>query len=116
VTRTTAGKRRRGNGGVGQTGENQQQVFTGLPNALEIRQTAPDFHIPTATTAVNPCQPKDQKNERKPAAARPPHPDLFQDHVALETLARFRIIRRLENASKTSNPEPPSTKLWSGST
>jgi len=98
VTRTTAGKRRRGNGGVGQTGENQQQVFTGLPNALEIRQTAPDFHIPTATTAVNPCQPKDQKNERKPAAARPPHPDLFQDHVALETLARFRIIRRLENA------------------
>ena len=33
------------------------------------------------------------KKERKSAAARPPHPDLFQDHVALETLSRFRIIR-----------------------
>src|SRR5665213_4151102 len=31
-------------------------------------------------------RPKRQKQERKSAAARPPHSDCFQDHVVLETL------------------------------
>jgi len=82
-----------------ETGENQQQVFAASHNTLEIRQTAPDFHIPTATATVAIPLTKNKKTERKSAAARPPHPDLFQDHVALETLSRFRIIRRLENAN-----------------
>jgi len=79
-------QRRRGNGGAVETGENQQQVFAASHNTLEIRQTAPDFHIPTATATVAIPLPKNKKTERKSAAARPPHPDLFQDHVALETL------------------------------
>jgi hypothetical protein len=80
-----------------ETGENQVQVSSRLPTPLGIRQTTPDSHISTAPAAVALDQNK-TKTERKSAAARPPHPDLFQDHLALETLSRFRIIRGLENA------------------
>src|SRR5712664_4325776 len=88
---------------------------------LEIRPTTPDFHIPTAqacaawksgkpqtgfplshTTQATMIpvsfSTKAQNQERKSAAARPPHPDPFQDHLVLETLPRFRIILGLENA------------------
>jgi hypothetical protein len=81
-----------------ETGENQQQVFTGFPTPLGIRQTTPDSHIPTAPAAVAPLQSEKTKIRKESTAARPSNPDLFQDHVALETLAHFRIIRRLENA------------------
>ena len=42
---------------------------------------------------------KSKTKERKSAAARPLHPDCFQDHLVLETLPAFRIILRLENAA-----------------
>jgi len=95
MTKTTE---RRGNGGAVETRENQQQVFTGFPTPLGIRQPTPDSHIPTAPVAVAPLQTKKSKTRKESAAARPPLPDLFQDHLVLETLPRFRIIRRLENA------------------
>ena len=44
----------------------------------------------------------DKTNERKPAAARHLHPDLFQDHLVLETLCGFRIILGLENANRVN--------------
>jgi hypothetical protein len=81
-----------------ETGENQQQVYTASHNTLGIRQTTPASHIPTATATVALYSSKNKNTERKSAAMQPPLPDLFQDHVALETLSRFRIIRRLENA------------------
>jgi hypothetical protein len=94
--------KRRGNGGVVERGENQEQVFTAFHNALGIRQNAADSHIPTAPAAVGFNRTKQEKTERKSAAAQPPFSDLFQDHVALETLLAFRIIRRLENAGPSS--------------
>jgi hypothetical protein len=95
MTETTE---RRGNGGDVETGENQQQVFTCFHIPLGIRQTPPDSHIPTAPATV--ALPKTQKTKtrKESAAARPPLPDLFQNHVVLETLLHFRIIRRLEYA------------------
>ena len=48
-------------------------------------------------------QTKRQKTERKSAAAPPPHSGLFQDHLTLETLLSFRIIRGLENAHCPAN-------------
>jgi hypothetical protein len=96
VTETTE---RRGNGGGVETGENQPQVFTGSHTSLGIRQTTPDSHIPTAPATVTSPQSEKTKTRKESAAARPPLPDLFQDHVALETQSRFRIIRRLENAA-----------------
>jgi hypothetical protein len=81
-----------------ETGENQVQVSSRSHTPLGIRQTTPDSHIPTAPAVIVLKQTKRQKTERKSAAAPHPNPDLFQDHVALEPLSRFRIIRRLENA------------------
>jgi hypothetical protein len=78
--------------------ENQTQVSPSFHRPLEIRPTTPDFHIPTAPTIPVPFSAKTKTQERKSAAARPPHPDRFQDHLALETLPRFRIILGLENA------------------
>jgi len=95
MTETTE---RRVNGGGVETGENQQQVFTCSHTPLGIRQTTPDSHIPTAPAAVAPPQAQKTKTRKESAAARPPLPDLFQDHVVLETLPHFRIIRRLEYA------------------
>jgi hypothetical protein len=68
-----------------ETGENQQQVFTASHNTLESRRTTPPFHIPTAAAAVANIPSENKTTERKPAAPRPPHPDLFQDHLVLET-------------------------------
>jgi len=96
MTETTE---RRGNGGGMETRENQQQVFTGSHTPLGIRQTTPDSHIPTAPATVAPLQTQKIKTRKESAAARPPLPDLFQDHVVLETLPHFRIIRRLEYAN-----------------
>jgi hypothetical protein len=102
--------------------ENQKQVSPSFHRPLEIWQTAPDFHIPTAQSCAgwesgkpqtsfplshaaqattNPfhLSTKTKTQERNSAAARPPHPDLFQDHLALETISRFRIILGLENAN-----------------
>jgi hypothetical protein len=102
--------------------ENQTQVFHSFPRPLKIWQRPPDSHIPTApawaarkrgkpqtgfplsqpaqatTISVLFSTPTQNHNERKSAAARPPHPDPFQDHLVLETLPRFRIILGLENA------------------
>jgi hypothetical protein len=101
--------------------ENQTQVSHSSHRPLEIWQTAPDFHIPTAsayagwesgkpqtgfplshaaqaTTIPVSFSPKTQTQERKSTAARPPHPDPFQDHLVLETQPGFRIILGLENA------------------
>jgi hypothetical protein len=86
-----------------ETRENQQQVFTGFPNTLGIRQTTPDSHIPTAPAAVSPIQNEKTKTRKESAAPRPPNPDLLQDHLVLETLSLFRIIRRLENADPMEN-------------
>src|SRR5260370_17390333 len=55
-------------------------------------------HTPQATMIPAAFSTKPQTQERKSAAARPPHPDPFQDHLVLETLPRFRIILGLENA------------------
>jgi hypothetical protein len=89
-----------------ETGENQVQVSSRFHTPLGIRQTTPDSHIPTAPTAIVLKQTKKQKTERKSAAARPPNPDLFQDHVALEPLSLFRIIRGLENAVREGRRGP----------
>jgi len=106
-----------------ESGENQTQVSPSFHRPLEIWPTTPDFHIPTAqacagwksgkpqtgfplshaaqaTTIPVPFSPKAQNQERKSAAARPPHPDPFQAHLVLETLLRFRIILGLENAER----------------
>jgi hypothetical protein len=108
MTETTE---RRGNGGDVETGENQQQVFTCFHIPLGIRQTPPDSHIPTAPATV--ALPKTQKTKtrKESAAARPPLPDLFQNHVVLETLLHFRIIRRLEYALPAAHlvGDPPDT-------
>jgi hypothetical protein len=105
-------------------GENQTQVSPSFHRPLEIWHTPPDFHIPTAqacaawksgkpqtgfplshTTQATMIpvsfSTKPQTQERKSAAARPPHPDPFQDHLVLETLPRFRIILGLENAKRS---------------
>jgi len=82
-----------------ETGENQLQVFSGFHTPLGIRQTAPDSHIPTAPAAVAPLRTEKTKTRKESAASQPPNPNLFQDHLVLETLSRFRIIRRLENAA-----------------
>jgi hypothetical protein len=101
MTETTE---RRGNGGGVETVENQQQVFNGPRTTLGIRQTTPESHIPTAPATVALPQAIKTKTRKESAAARPPLPDLFQDHVVLETLSHFRIIRRLENARQRLFP------------
>jgi hypothetical protein len=99
--------------------EKQTPLSHSFHRPLEISQTARDSHIPTAQLRArgkveNQTQvfhfptvardyhdgsfaqnPKNQ--ERKSAAARPPHLT-FQDHLVLETGPGFRIIFGLENA------------------
>jgi len=101
--------------------ENQTPVFHSSHRPLEISHTPRDFHIPTAqassawktgkpkngfplshaleaTTTTVSLSLKPKPKERKAAAAQPPHPPNFQDHLVLESKPGFRIILGLENA------------------
>jgi transposase len=59
-------KERRGKGGSMETGENQEQVFSGSHTPLEISQGQRDFHFPTASTIPVPTL----KTKKKKQAAR----------------------------------------------
>ena len=59
-------KERRGKGGSMETGENQEQVFSGSHTPLEISQGQRDSHFPTASTIPVPTL----KTEKKKQAAR----------------------------------------------
>jgi hypothetical protein len=78
--------------------ENQTQVSHAFHRPLKIPRR--DFHISTAPamTVISLNQETKKRQERKSAAARPPHPNPFQDHSVWETEPGFRIILGLENA------------------
>ncbi len=107
VAGTAVKQERCGNDGVEETDENQRRVSPCSLSSLGIRPNTPDSHIPTATTGAIPCPEEDKTKERKSVASRPPLHDLFQDHLVLETLLRFRIIRGLENAAGRPLSSPP---------
>jgi hypothetical protein len=93
-------------------GKSGSRISPSFHHPLEIPQQRRDSHIPTApaTGSVDPNQNR-KKTGCLTAAANPtrkenqapkPHsqyPD-FQDHSVLETISRFRIILRLENAQQ----------------
>jgi hypothetical protein len=90
-----------GNGGAVETVENQTTVSHRSHRSLEIRQTAPDSHIPTATT-TGPLFPAGKPKPSRSYGAlriRIPSSQLY-DPVGGET-SPFRITLGLEYAERT---------------
>ena len=85
--------------------ENQTPVSHTSPDSLEIPQTPPDSHIPTAAAdpLFLPIQSQNKRKEVGRCAASSSRS--FHDHYALESKNGFMIIPGLENASFL-NPDP----------
>jgi hypothetical protein len=95
----TGRENRRGNGGAVESMENQTPVSHTSPDSLEIPQTPPDFHIPTAPAdpLFLPIQSQNKRKEVGRCAASSSRS--FHDHYALESKNGFMIIPGLENAA-----------------
>ena len=109
-----------GNDGAVESEEKQKQLFHASHRPLEISPKARDSHIPTASlhpvravenqNQVSHCPPvarhhlqysfptKTKKKTKKGSQPLRGFFSIFQDHAALETKPRFRIILGLENA------------------
>ena len=91
-------------------GKSRDRIPPAFPSPLEIPQQRQDSHIPTAP-ATGPVAPNQNRiknacltaaanrtRKEKAGAETTPSTSRLQDHYVLETIWRFRIILRLENA------------------
>jgi hypothetical protein len=89
-----------GNDGAVETMENQTTVFHRSHRSLEIRRTAPDSHIPTASTTGLFFSSRTRKPSRSSGALRARNPSSQLNNPANGEISPFRIILGLEYAGK----------------
>ena len=89
-----------GNGGAVETVENQTTVSHHFHRSLEIRQTTPDFHIPTASTTGPFFPRRTGKPSRSFGALRARNPSNQLDNPANGEISSFRITLGLEYAHR----------------
>ena len=87
-----------GNDGAVETMENQTTVFHRSHRSLEIRQTTPDSHIPTASTTGLFFPRRTRKPSRSSGALRARNPSIQLYDPANGEISPFRIILGLEYA------------------
>ena len=87
-----------GNDGAVETMENQTTVFHRSHRSLEIRRTAPDSHIPTASTTGLFFSSRTRKPSRSSGALRARNPSSQLNNPANGEISPFRIILGLEYA------------------
>ena len=88
-----------GNDGAVETMENQTTVFHRSHRSLEIRRTAPDSHIPTASTTGLYFSSRTRKPSRSSGALRARNPSSQLNNPANGEISPFRIILGLEYAT-----------------
>ena len=91
-----------GNDGAVETMENQTTVFHRSHRSLEIRRTAPDSHIPTASTTGLFFSSRTRKPSRSSGALRARNPSSQLNNPANGEISPFRIILGLEYAPGVS--------------
>jgi hypothetical protein len=94
-----------GNDGAVETMENQTTVFHRSHRSLEIRRTAPDSHIPTASTTGLFFSSRTRKPSRSSGALRARNPSSQLNNPANGEISPFRIILGLEYARTASGSE-----------
>ena len=95
-----------GNDGAVETMENQTTVFHRSHRSLEIRRTAPDSHIPTASTTGLFFSSRTRKPSRSSGALRARNPSSQLNNPANGEISPFRIILGLEYALVAVFREP----------
>lgn len=94
-----------GNDGAVETMENQTTVFHRSHRSLEIRRTAPDSHIPTASTTGLFFSSRTRKPSRSSGALRARNPSSQLNNPANGEISPFRIILGLEYAVPRNTPQ-----------
>lgn len=95
-----------GNDGAVETMENQTTVFHRSHRSLEIRRTAPDSHIPTASTTGLYFSSRTRKPSRSSGALRARNPSSQLNNPANGEISPFRIILGLEYAGPSVLTSP----------
>src|ERR1039457_501024 len=96
-----------GNDGAVETMENQTTVFHRSHRSLEIRRTAPDSHIPTASTTGLYFSSRTRKPSRSSGALRARNPSSQLNNPANGEISPFRIILGLEYAERSAEKTGP---------